>query len=171
MNVQQLRTALKAEGLEAQFASSAAEAKDGAYVVDRTIGQGWCVYCITRGQRTGERYFITEAEACEFISDQLFPSQKPQGMDICQLREALRAANIAEWRYSLSGEPKGEAHVLEREKIPEWWALFPEKRDLLERETKLGWWVYYCERGQRRAEHYFLTEDEACRFLLGKLKK
>ena len=64
-------------------------------------------------------------------------------MNLLDLENQLRTANIRLDCYSLSGEPKNEALILEP-------------------STGNGWRIYYCERGLRTAERVFPTEGEAC---------
>jgi hypothetical protein len=71
MNIDQLKEVIRAENIDERFLSLPGEVKDESYVLEREVGKGWCVYYSERGQRTGERFFITEEEACGFIFDRL----------------------------------------------------------------------------------------------------
>lgn len=71
MNIPQLKEALKEAGVDEYFSSLDGEVRDESLVLERPESGGWCVYYSERGQRTGERWFITEEEACKFIFDRL----------------------------------------------------------------------------------------------------
>ena len=71
MNTKELQEAAKAGNVDERFLSLHGEVKDESYVFEREEGKGWCVYYSERGQRSGERFFITEEEACAFIFDRL----------------------------------------------------------------------------------------------------
>jgi hypothetical protein len=71
MDTLHLQEALRAANIDERFLSISGEVKDESYVLEREIGKGWCVYYSERGQRTGERFFITEEEACSFIFGRL----------------------------------------------------------------------------------------------------
>lgn len=71
MNAKQLQEAIRAANIDERFISFPGEVKDESYVLERELGKGWCVYYSERGQRSGERCFTTEEEACALIFDRL----------------------------------------------------------------------------------------------------
>lgn len=73
-------------------------------------------------------------------------------MDRSALRELLDREGVDRRAYGLDG-PAG---LLVEDR---------EERYFLE-ETPSGWMVFYWERGLRRGEESFASEDEACRHLL-----
>jgi hypothetical protein len=68
-------------------------------------------------------------------------------MNTEELKRQLRDARIRTDSYSLDGETKDEALVLEP-------------------TTGNGWRIYYSERGLRTGEKVFITEEEACESFL-----
>ena len=81
MNIPQLKKALGKADIDPYFASLHGEVRDECLVLEQAESRGWCVYYSERGQRTGERWFITEEEACQFIFDRLSkdPNAKEMG--------------------------------------------------------------------------------------------
>jgi hypothetical protein len=71
MNTQQLEEAIRENNIDERFVSLHGEVQDESYVLERELGQGWCVYYSERGERAGERFFLTEEDACQFIYDRL----------------------------------------------------------------------------------------------------
>jgi hypothetical protein len=71
MNISELKMALEKTNVDPYFASLDGEVKAESLVLERPESGGWCVYYSERGQRTGERWFITEEEACQYIFDSL----------------------------------------------------------------------------------------------------
>jgi hypothetical protein len=67
-------------------------------------------------------------------------------MTIQQLKEALDRAGVRDRAYDFDGSTKDEAYSLDK--------------------VQGGWLFYYRERGIRREERLFPSEDEACRFVL-----
>lgn len=73
-------------------------------------------------------------------------------MNVSELRDALRERNIDERFVSLDGVARDESLILER-------------------ATGKGWCVYFSERGLRTGEHFFITEEEACKFIFDRLSR
>ena len=71
MNVQELKDILRAEGIEERYFSAAGQANDESFVIEMREGNDWHVYYSEHGQRTDERYFSTESEACTYILSRL----------------------------------------------------------------------------------------------------
>lgn len=71
MSIFQLKEALEKAGLDTYFASLEGEIRDECLILERPKSGGWCVYYSERGQRTGEHWFTTEDEACQFIFNRL----------------------------------------------------------------------------------------------------
>lgn len=67
-------------------------------------------------------------------------------MTVQELRDALDRAGIRERAYDFEGSGRDEAYCLDT--------------------VQDGWLVYYRERGIRRDERLFSSEDGACRFFL-----
>ena len=72
-------------------------------------------------------------------------------MTVHELTEALRRGGIRERAYDLEGSNRDEVYCLDK--------------------VRAGWAVYYRERGIRRDEKLFLSEDEACRHILAVLMR
>lgn len=71
MTTQELQAALYEANIDDQYVSLTGEVKDEALILERKVGKGWCVYFSERGLRTGEHFYPTEEEACNFIFDRL----------------------------------------------------------------------------------------------------
>jgi len=67
-------------------------------------------------------------------------------MTVEDLKEALRHAGIRERAYDLECSERDEVYCLDA--------------------VQGGWRVYYCERGLRRDERFFTSEDAATRYFL-----
>ncbi len=72
-------------------------------------------------------------------------------MDIEELKKKLLESTIDPRIYSFRGG-------LDEEKVT------------IEREPR-GWSVYYVERGEKKQQQFFKTEDEACRHMLAWVTK
>ena len=65
MNVMQLQAKLDAEGVNPRAYSLTGGDYDERYVLSLEASGRWIIYFSERGERTGERVFSSEAEACE----------------------------------------------------------------------------------------------------------
>ncbi len=70
-------------------------------------------------------------------------------MTLRELRDALKRAGIRERAYDIEESSRDEVYCVDR--------------------VRDGWVVYYRERGIRRDEEFFSSEDEACRSVLGQI--
>lgn len=71
MNIHQLKKSLEEIGVDPDLASLYGKVRDESLVLEHPNSRGWCVYYSERGQRSRERWFITEEEACQFIFNRL----------------------------------------------------------------------------------------------------
>ena len=67
-------------------------------------------------------------------------------MTVQELKATLAGAGVKERAYDLDGSNRDEVYCLD--------------------QAPRGWAVYYRERGIRRDERLFASEDEACRYIL-----
>jgi len=68
-------------------------------------------------------------------------------MTVQELRDVLTRVGIRERAYDFDGSSRDEVYCLDK-------------------APSGGWSVYYRERGIRREERRFSSEDEACRYVL-----
>ncbi len=66
MNLNELKKELESLGVNEQTYSLYSDIGDEKYCLERT-GERWCFYYSERGQKTGERSFDTESDACEYM--------------------------------------------------------------------------------------------------------
>lgn len=71
MNIDALKDALRRANIDERFVSLDGSARDESLVLEHEPVMGWTVYYSERGQRTGERTFRSEDQACQFILDKL----------------------------------------------------------------------------------------------------
>lgn len=71
MNINALKDALRCANIDERFVSLDGSARDESLVLEHDAVVGWTVYFSERGQRTGERIFGSEDQACQFIFDKL----------------------------------------------------------------------------------------------------
>jgi hypothetical protein len=64
MKIHQLQEAVRLANINEHFISYPGEMKDESYVLEKKNDHSWNVYYSERGQRTGERFFTSEEEAC-----------------------------------------------------------------------------------------------------------
>jgi hypothetical protein len=67
MNISQLKKRLLEADTNMRFVSLDGEVRDECLILERPESGGWCVYYSERGQRTSEKWFIVEDEACDYI--------------------------------------------------------------------------------------------------------
>lgn len=67
MNIHELKTALEQADVNMRFVSLQGEIRDECLILEGPATGGWCVYYSERGQRTNEKWFIVEEEACDYI--------------------------------------------------------------------------------------------------------
>jgi len=70
MNRNSLRDLLTAERVRTDSYSIDGEPRDESMCLETTAG-GWAVFYAERGLRSGERWFDTEDEACDFLAERL----------------------------------------------------------------------------------------------------
>lgn len=71
MNVDALKDALRRANIDERFVSLDGDARAESLVLEHDSVMGWTVYFSERGQRTGQRTFRSEDQACQFILDKL----------------------------------------------------------------------------------------------------
>jgi hypothetical protein len=67
MNRLELSARLIANNVDARFFSVDGTSKDECLTLENKSPDTWVVYYSERGLRTGERFFASESEACEYI--------------------------------------------------------------------------------------------------------
>ncbi len=70
MNQHSLRDLLSAERVRTDSYSIEGELRDESMCLEAKAG-GWAVFYSERGLRSGERWFETEDEACDFLAQRL----------------------------------------------------------------------------------------------------
>jgi hypothetical protein len=71
MNKFQLQSKLVANDIDPQCFSLDGTVKDECLILEEKNPTTWIVYYFERGLRTGEMYFGSESEACEYMWDHL----------------------------------------------------------------------------------------------------
>jgi hypothetical protein len=71
MTKAELEQKLRDSGIRADAYSVEGGRHDERYCLDQPFAGTWAVYYSERGERTGERRFGSEAEACEYLFDLL----------------------------------------------------------------------------------------------------